>query len=76
MKIAIYYQNSGQMIGTISNLGVYVMSTLLALTTCPTVKLPFISQALQRLNLLAVIASRGYDCCGLLDVAEILGGTK
>ena len=35
-----------------------------------------ISQALQRLNLLAVISSRGYDCCGLLGVPEILEGTE
>ena len=52
------------------------MSTLLPLTTCPTLKYPLISQALQRLNLLAVIASRGCECCGLVGVPEILEGTE
>ena len=52
------------------------MSTLLPLTTCPTLKYPLISQALQRLNLLAVIASLGCECCGLVGVSEILEGTE
>lgn len=51
------------------------MSKLLALTTYPTLKLPQISEAFQRLNLFAAIASR-YASCGLHGVAEILGGTE
>ena len=51
------------------------MSKLLALTTYPTLKLPQISEAFQRLNLFAVIASR-YASCGLHGVAENRGGTE
>ena len=52
------------------------MSKLLVLTTCPILKLPLISQASQRLNILAGITYRGYDCCGLLGVPESLEGTE
>ena len=72
MKIAIHDQYSEQIIWNVNNIGVYVMSKLLALTTCPTLKLPLISKASQRLNILDVTAYRGYDCCGLLGVPECL----
>ena len=47
------------------------MGKLLAFTTYPTLKLPQISEAFQRLNLFVVIASRG-----LHGVAKNRGGTE
>ena len=76
MKIAIYYQFSGQMKWKYQqSWGLCCEHTFTSYYMSDT-EVPINFPSFAKLNLLAVIASRGCECCGLVGVPEILEGTE